>query len=813
MKQNLFKLLVLCGIIAALLLNAGCTPPPPPTEPPTEPPTAAPTAPPPTEDLQKSLSERYLAAVAAIDESAYRLKVNYNRTVTVAGVSYTESSSMQLDRWQEEGQDALIKMKEDVNFGDLAHKVSVTEIYSQGQIYQTINDSHNFRAEYPAEYLDQRYLTLKLLNPENYTLSADADRRNITFQEGVNPESWAAGEDVQLISASGSAVLNDQDALEKTTYQLEYRSGPAQILVNYEVTVEEVGRKPELPGEDAGFVALEDISAAYALEHAYGYLIQATHLQASYSMQSMIEAAALFVSDHTVFNVYDQNDTYAMLGEYNIQIMSSDGNDAMEMEERFENGKYTSITNGGRPETNSSVTKEIVKGAITDTLIHAFPSLDYIESVTVTDMGSLLLFEFTGTLEMNEDMKATIGEEYLGDGNLLDSVSTKYEPETTEFYLSLDRYSLLPVSYGISFRGVHTIQRQKAAIWREHHYSYDLASLNSYVEIFDEHAPEDPPENPATPLFYKVTGADGQQMWLLGTIHVGDERTAYLPQEIYDALKGSDALAVESNVEAFYDKLDEDENLAAQMSDAFYYADGTTFEDHIVTESVYEGAVQMLKAIGSYNGNMPYAKPSLWESAISAYQLQQGYGLMSEKGVDARLIRLAEADDMPIWDIEDPLKQSQMSARFSDELQEVQLFMALASSFESYQEGVQELYEAWCAGDEEQLTQLLNDNEPWILEESDFNLEGLSEEEKAEAQAIIERLPAINEELVKLEAEYDDAISTTRNKLMLERAREYLESRVTVFYAVGLSHLLQEDGLVNTLRAAGYTVELVSYGS
>ena len=50
-----------------------------------------------------------------------------------------------------------------------------------------------------------------------------------------------------------------------------------------------------------------------------------------------------------------------------------------------------------------------------------------------------------------------------------------------------------------------------------------------------------------------------------------------------------------------------------------------------------------------------------------------------------------------------------------------------------------------------------------------------------------------------------------RNDGMLEAAIEYLESGETVFYAVGLAHLLAEDGLVNTLRDAGYTVELVPY--
>ena len=51
-----------------------------------------------------------------------------------------------------------------------------------------------------------------------------------------------------------------------------------------------------------------------------------------------------------------------------------------------------------------------------------------------------------------------------------------------------------------------------------------------------------------------------------------------------------------------------------------------------------------------------------------------------------------------------------------------------------------------------------------------------------------------------------------RNAGMLEVAKKYLESGDTVFYAVGLAHLLAEDGLVFTLRDAGYTVELVPYG-
>ena len=50
-----------------------------------------------------------------------------------------------------------------------------------------------------------------------------------------------------------------------------------------------------------------------------------------------------------------------------------------------------------------------------------------------------------------------------------------------------------------------------------------------------------------------------------------------------------------------------------------------------------------------------------------------------------------------------------------------------------------------------------------------------------------------------------------RNAAMLSAAIRQLESGNTTFYAVGLAHVLGEDGLVTGLRNAGYTVELVSY--
>ena len=66
-------------------------------------------------------------------------------------------------------------------------------------------------------------------------------------------------------------------------------------------------------------------------------------------------------------------------------------------------------------------------------------------------------------------------------------------------------------------------------------------------------------------------------------------------------------------------------------------------------------------------------------------------------------------------------------------------------------------------------------------------------------------------------ASYIDATIVKNNNTfedvdaLIKAAKEYLEGDDTVFFAVGLAHLLGETGLVDALREAGYTVELVEY--
>ena len=126
---------------------------------------------------------------------------------------------------------------------------------------------------------------------------------------------------------------------------------------------------------------------------------------------------------------------------------------------------------------------------------------------------------------------------------------------------------------------------------------------------------------------------------------------------------------------------------------------------------------------------------------------------------------------------------------FIGSLQDLLLTNTLQTDWDTYCQSSAELYELWCAGDEAALRERINQ------------------------ENTLPMLPqSIKEHFKTLLEEYDKGMNENRNKKMLNTAISYLEGQRKVFFAVGLAHLLDDtSGLVDGLRQAGYTVELVQY--
>ena len=795
MKKRLLVLLLAAVMVFTLF---GCQKPQveePSTEPSTEP--AAEPAP--------DAAQIYADATAALSAGDVTLDVTSTKTTTFGNETLTEETSAVLTYTGMGTENPQSSWEETVNYWDLddeqkvvATEAQYREVYADGTLYIELKDQVQFSAPLAAEDLANRYVPVVLLDIslyEDVTVTESGDSATISFAAPTAAEVWAMPADAELVDASGTATVTG-GKLTAMAYTVTYDYGSVSVTWTTESKPRAQAEAVTLPPEAARYMytPLQSPDALWLFLQAENLKDQAVSGTLSGVSSMFSQAAGVVRNQVQTVDFYDTEKD--MMGKFvtDVYLMdyANNADDTYTLEENYQNGRYVYTENDGVPTTiNNQISKQQIRDYYKQNLLSNALKPEYWTDVTVEDLGSLYYMEFTLNEDFGNMEQSIICTTLFQNPGLLNSLASAYTTDEVTGYMSVDKFTGMPVAVGFSYQGTHTIEGDPYILTCQTDISYTLPSLGAYKEVTDEMPPEAEPEQKATPLFYHVTGDNGQEMWLLGTIHVGDERTAYLPQEIYDAFAASDALALECDTEAFDEQLEEDDELSDQVSDLYFYDDGTTIADHI-DEELYTKALKYVKATGNYNMNAEYMKPSIWSQGIENFFMRQGQTLTSEQGVEERLTKLAHEQEKEILEVESSLFQIEMLTSWSEELHEELLAGSVEYTGADYFAGVNELFEMWCQGDEAVLREYLSDE----VDTSDW-----TEEELAEYEA--------QKDLLE---EYNTAMSYDRNDGMLKKAIEYLESGDVVFYAVGLAHLLNDhNGLVDTLRAAGYTVELVPY--
>ncbi len=738
-------------------------------------PTPAPTATPqptpePTPDpLEQALSdyEKSMERILAADELNYELEVSISRDVD--GIAFEESAKEEILCQGMQTDSPLIFRDRDVNlFGyELPYKYMYADgtVYIDGACSVPMSAQDYIATLYPLQLLD-----ISLY--ENIELSGG----ELLFSAASAPEAWLGIEAEKFISSGGSAVLENGD-LTALAYTVSYDQNGVLTELSVELSFAQ-----DYPGLDlrekipAGDISpLSDLRLVELLDRLLYSVGESGSETSNFSSIYLVQAGALYMSDFVELNKYGSGDDMIFKLEETQEMTESGQAYSWLTTCEFADGVYT-VDADGQVKRYKYRADEMAPGAAM--VSYVIPA-DYIESAVITESDGYLLVEFECYTWAGAEMQSGICGFLYDDMSILDDLASGFETDKFRGHLAFNTDSMLPTGYSVEFEGRHNIDGMDYIISLQSYLNLDLASHGAYENITGELLPEAEPETKATPLFYKVTGENGQEMWLLGTIHVGDERTAYLPESIYSALGASDALAVEVNLHEVEDAVDNDEQFMSDYVATVIYADGSLAADHL-DEEIYQAGLAMMKTVGSYNMNTDYFKPIIWSGSIEDSFLFHTSRLCAEKGVDERLLHLAEEMGLEIRAVEDYIGRAEKHYGFSDALQQELLAGSLSYSRYEYAAGVEELYEAWCLGDEEALRALLSEEG-----------EELTQEEQL------------------LYDEYAQFMYIDRNELMLDTAIGYLESGETVFFAVGLAHLIGMDGLVDSLRNAGYTVEIV----
>lgn len=273
-------------------------------------------------------------------------------------------------------------------------------------------------------------------------------------------------------------------------------------------------------------------------------------------------------------------------------------------------------------------------------------------------------------------------------------------------------------------------------------------------------ASDDSDSKPA-PSFWQVEG-ENNTLWLFGSIHVLTEEHYPLAEPVESAFDDSAYLVVETDTV----NLDPQVQQQLMLSTGMLSGD-QTLQDVLGDQS--ERAASLARENGYNLEQMQALKPWLAALVIQVTEFQK-LGYTAEHGVDTYFLEQASEGPQSIVELESFRYQLNLFDELDPEIQRAFLMQTL-EEIDGAEEKIEELVSAWESGE----------------------LEGLEETLMAD----FGDYPELYQRII-----------TDRNREWVEQLTGYLEDgEQDYFVVVGALHMVGDEGVVELLRDAGYTVE------
>ncbi len=279
------------------------------------------------------------------------------------------------------------------------------------------------------------------------------------------------------------------------------------------------------------------------------------------------------------------------------------------------------------------------------------------------------------------------------------------------------------------------------------------------------------------PPLWKVTDPDsGNEMYLLGTIHMLPADVSDYPADLMDVYNGCDSIAVEYDISA----LQSDVNAQMEFVNGMIYTDGTTIKDHI-SEETYNKAKDYFDSIGAYNEMLDQYTAGYWINQLSSVMLLRLEN-MDLSGTDAYFISKAQEDSKEVISIEELSMQTEALNAYSDDYADYNISEMIddIDDIDDFAESYSELYDLWSKGSGD------------ILFDMDMDVDELPDDLLDDHEAYIKIV-------------LDD-----RNQYMADKASEYIKEGKNCLFMVGAAHYSGDNGVDDLLEEMGYTVEKIA---
>jgi len=261
-------------------------------------------------------------------------------------------------------------------------------------------------------------------------------------------------------------------------------------------------------------------------------------------------------------------------------------------------------------------------------------------------------------------------------------------------------------------------------------------------------------------ILWKVQSSHNS-IYLLGSIHVLQEKHYPLDHQLYEAFNRASAAMFEVDLDGLTSPLSQLQILTKGL-----YLNGQNLQRVLSTDS-YEAAKANFAELGFNIENFHRMKPWMAATAVTALELQK-LGFESAFGVDRHFFEKAQEAGKDIKGLESVEFQLGLFDNLSTPIQELFLLQSL-EDLKNIEARIKEMVDAWTQGNVTDLERLI---------------EGMRE------------YPELYQALV-----------VSRNQNWIPQIEQALQQSKPVFIVVGTMHLLGKEGLLTILREKGYVVE------
>lgn len=398
-----------------------------------------------------------MAAEQAMAERNYSALFSLEKSYADGNRSITEQATLQYTVCGAGNADAIYGISSVTFLGE--GSVQLRRVYRDGMLY-VMGNSGAFSGSMEEAAFTATLLPNALLSSDHYeqiTGKASGDGWVITFSQPVAAESWLSAKQ-PVISAEGNAWLSSEGKLEQITYCVLYDEGATRIALTVTGRITPAQQEalsaalPRIPEET---ISLQDPEAVAKLLLAAEHIFNAEAIRSETTETVVSDALSLTHSQKTLCAFIKREDRLDAQLDFTVTVAPERGGATVNTrQERYEDGCFTRIINGGAPVQDTRYTWQEVRQYCENTILGGLFPPAFLADARIEAGENTLILHLTGTDvytgQLMEGIDMRLGVD-------LDSLSTEKSVSPVTGTVTLDLLTGLPLEFTLSITCSHVI--------------------------------------------------------------------------------------------------------------------------------------------------------------------------------------------------------------------------------------------------------------------------------------------------------------------------------------------------------------------